>query len=267
VVVAGIAAVELLVGGSRLNRFGSPQDLAPDTPLLRFLQAQPRPFRVVGEGTALFPNSNVFAGLEDVRTHDPVERREYVEFLDRAAGYRPTEYFKKIENLDAPALDFLNVKYLISAPGSTPPGSKWQSVYSGPDGTVFENASVLPRVFAPAWLDAAGGRENGRAVISAYSETVNRAAFRASVAAGMPALVVASLTDDGGWTAREGKSGRRIATLRANGPFLALSLPPGEHRVLLEYSSPGFREGALLSAATLVAIAIAVVASRRRRPA
>ena len=38
-------------------------------------------------------------------------------FLDRAAGYRPTDYFKKIENLDTPALDFLNVKYLISAPG------------------------------------------------------------------------------------------------------------------------------------------------------
>jgi hypothetical protein len=266
VAVAGIAAVELLVQGGRLNRFGSARDLAPDTPLVKFLRAQPRPFRVVGEGTALFPNSNVFAGLEDVRTHDPVERREYVEFLDRAVGYRRTDYFKKVENLNAPALDFLNVKYLISAPGSMPPGSKWRPVYSGPDGTVFENSSVLPRVFAPAWLDAVGSRENGRAVISAYSETVNRVGFHASVAAGMPALVVASLTDDGGWTARDGEDGRRIATLRAKGPFLALPLPPGEHRVLLEYSSPGFREGALVSAATLVAMAIAVAAWRRRRP-
>lgn len=267
VVVAGVATVELLVQGARLNRFGSPRDLAPETPLLRFLRAQPGPFRVVGEGTALFPNSNVFAGLEDVRTHDPVERREYVEFLDRAAGYRPTDYFKKIENVNAPALDFLNVKYLISAPGSTPPGSKWRPVYSGSDGTVFENASVMPRVFAPAWLDDAGGRANGRAAISAYSETVDTVAFRASVAAGTPALVVTSLSDDGGWTARDGKGGRRIATLRANGPFLALSLPSGEHRVLLEYSSPGFREGALVSAATLAAMAIliAVAASRRRR--
>jgi hypothetical protein len=266
VAVAGVAAVELLVQGERLNRFGSPRDLAPETPLLRFLRAQPGPFRVVGEGTALFPNSNVFAGLEDVRTHDPVERREYVEFLDRAAGYRPTDYFKKVENVNAPALDFLNVKYLISAPGRTPPGSKWRPVYSGPDGTAFENADVWPRVFAPARLDAAG-RANGRAAISAYSETVDTAAFRASVAAGTPALVVTSLTDDGGWTAREGKGGRRMATLRANGPFLALLLSPGEHRVLLEYSSPGFREGVLLSAATLLAAAIALVASRRRRSA
>jgi hypothetical protein len=217
----------------------------------------------VGEGTALFPNSNVFAGLEDVRTHDPVEPREYVEFLDRTAGYRPTDYFKKVQNLNAPALDFLNVKYLISARGSTPPGPKWRPVYTGPDGTVFENAGVMPRVFAPVWSDSAGGHANGRASISAYSETVDTAVFRASVDPGPPALVVTSLFDDGGWTAHE--SGRRVAKLRGNGPFLALSLPPGAHRVILEYSSPGFREGALLSAVTLAAAAIALVASRRRR--
>ena len=258
VAVASVAAVELLVQGERLNHFGSPRDLAPETPLLRFLRAQPGPFRVVGEGTALFPNSNVFAGLEDVRTHDPVERREYVEFLDRTAGYRPTDYFKKIQNLNSPALDFLNVKYLISTPGRTPPGPKWRPVYSGPDGTVFENAAVMPRVYASGM---------GPAAISGYSETVNTAGFRASVTAGDPALVVTSLTEDGGWTAREGKGGRRMAILRANGPFVALSLPPGEHRVLLEYSSPGFREGALLSAATLVAAAIALAVSRRRRRA
>jgi hypothetical protein len=267
VAVAGVAAVELLVQGERLNHFGSPRDLAPENPLLRFLRAQPGPFRVVGEGTALFPNSNVFAGLEDVRTHDPVERREYVEFLDRAAGYRPTDYFKKVEDLNAPALDFLNVKYLISAPGRTPPGSKWRPVYSGADGTVFENADVMSRVFAPVWSDAAGSRTNGRASISAYSETVDTAVFRASVDPGPPALVLTSLFDDGGWTAREGEGGRRIPALRGNGPFLALLLPPGAHRVVLEYSSPGFREGALLSGVTLVAAAIALVAMRRRRPA
>jgi uncharacterized membrane protein YfhO len=79
--------------------------------------------------------------------------------------------------------------------------------------------------------------------------------------------VLTSLFDDGGWTAREGEGGRRIPALRGNGPFLALLLPPGAHRVVLEYSSPGFREGALLSGVTLVAAAIALVAMRRRRPA
>jgi hypothetical protein len=208
---------------------------------------------VVGEGTALFPGSNVFAKLEDVRTHDPVERRDFVEYLDRTAGYRPTDYFKRLENVNAPALDRLNVKYLIAAPGRMPPGPKWRPVYSGPDGTVFENSSVMPRIFGPAR-------------ISAYSETVNAVAFRASVAGVSPALVETSLIDDGGWTAVD-EAGQRIAARRAQGPFLALLLPPGDHAVGLRYVSPGFREGALLSVATLGAAAIALAVSRRRRAA
>ncbi len=259
VAVLVVAAVELFLQGEPLNPFGSARDLAPQTPLLRFLRAQPGTFRVVGEGTTLFPNSNVFAGLEDVRTHDPVEPREYVEFLDRTAGYRPTDYFKKVQNLDAPVFDFLNVKFLVAAPGRPAPGVKWRPVYSGPDGTVFENSSVMSRVFTSG---------NASAAISAYAETVNTVTFRAAVPAGSSALVSTSLTDDGGWTARDA-SGRRIETQRTpgGGPFVALSLPPGEHRVLLRYSPRGFRAGALLSGVTLVAAAIALAASRRRRPA
>ena len=253
--VAAVAAVELLVQGERLTRFGPPAELAPATPLLRFLHQQPGPFRVVGEETALFPGSNVFAGLEDVRTHDPAERREYVEFLDRTAGYRPTDYFKRIANVNAPSLDFLNVKYLIAAPGRRSPGPKWRPVYSGADGTLFENASVMPRVYS-------SGNE-GPAAISEYSETTDTAAFRASVPAGAAAPLIASLANDGGWTARD-EAGRRIPTRRANGPFLGLALPPGDHRVLLRYVAPGFREGALLSGASLLAAAVLVAISRRK---
>jgi hypothetical protein len=121
---------------------------------------------------------------------------------------------------------------------------------------VFENASVMPRVSSPA-------------AISAYTETVNAVSFGAAVVAGAPALIATSLADDGGWTAREGLAGPRLPTLRTpeGGPFLALLLPPGDHRVFLEYSPPGFRAGALASAGTLAAAAILFVVSRRRRAA
>jgi hypothetical protein len=248
--VAAVTTVELFVQGERLTRFGPPGELAPDTPLLRFLRDRPGPFRVVGQGTALFPGSNVLARLEDVRTHDPAERRDYVEFLDRTAGYRPTDYFKRIANLNAPSLDFLNVKYLIAAPGRASPGPKWRPVYSGADGTLFENTGVMPRVVGPA-------------AISEYVETADTVSFRASVPGGAAAPVVASLANDGGWTARD-EAGRRIPTRRANGPFLGLLLPPGDHRVHLRYVAPGFREGAMLSGATLVAAAGLLLLSRRK---
>lgn len=284
-----LASAELVYQGTRLYRFGRAEDLAPPTPLLQFVSRQPGTFRVVGEGAVLFPNSNVFAGLEDVRTHDPIERRDYIELLDAAAGYPPAEYFKSLQNLDAAVFDYLNVRYFLSAAGREPPGPRWRKVYSGADGRVFENRSVLPRVFSPARVETAASAQaaasprrsdwgeralvlpsawrgrtrpaagaNGRAVVSRYAESANTVRFHATVAPGSPALLATSLVDDGAWTAR----GRGdVSVGRANGPFLAVLLPPGEHDVRLRYTAPGFLEGAAVS---LVALAGLVAAIRLR---
>lgn len=144
-VLAVITGVELFRQGQSLYRFGSPAELFPSTPLIRFLAKQAPHYRVVGDGSAVYPNTNVFAGLEDIRTHDPLERRDYVEFLDVTAGYAPGEYFKHVANLDASVLSFLNVRYLVAAPGQKAPGERWLPVYTGQDGVVFENRQSLPR--------------------------------------------------------------------------------------------------------------------------
>ena len=110
-------------------------------------------------------------------------------------------------------------KYLIAAPAR----DARREVAAGLLGSgrkVFENSSVMPRVYP-------SGNEKGPAAISEYSETVNTVAFRVTVPAGSPALVATSLTNDGGWTASD-EGGRRRPNLR-HAPFLALSLPPGEH--------------------------------------
>ncbi|HEV2064026.1 MAG TPA: hypothetical protein VGS00_05705, partial [Thermoanaerobaculia bacterium] len=152
-----VLGVELSVQASRQYRLWPATGVFPPTPLVSFLARQAGPFRVIGEGSTLFPAVNVFAGVEDVRTHDPVERRDYVDFLDSQCGYPPADYFKKPLNLNAPALDFLNVRFLLSMnPRFHDPmrsadvsAEKWRPVYSGPDGEVLENRHVLPRVFAP----------------------------------------------------------------------------------------------------------------------
>jgi uncharacterized membrane protein YfhO len=101
----------------------------------------------------------------------------------------------------------------------------------------------------------------GAAEISNYRETTNAAFFDAAVdEAG--AWIVLSLVQDGGWSARDGH-GRVLPLARANGPFLALHLPRGSHRVALAYSPPGFVPGSWISAGTLVLLLAAAV--RRRR--
>ena len=300
--LSAVAAAELLYQGMRLYRFGSPAELYPDTPMLAFLRSRPGPFRVVGEGTVLFPNSSIFAGLEDIRTKDPVERLDYVEFLNATCGYPPADEFKQIRDINAAALDFLNVRYLLSPPGRASPAEKWSPVYGGADGTVFENRQAIPRVFAPATVsllhsadrvrananamtlfgDALSGiagmrdwrsracvlggetREiaNPAADVTEYRESTNRISFRAR-SSGAETILVASVVQDGGWSARD-ETGAAVETSLANGPFLALRVPRGDHRIFLKYRPPGIALGGGISLASLVAVGgLALI---RRRP-
>jgi hypothetical protein len=251
--LALLCAADLFYQGKRLYSFGRTEAPPKGGAMLSFLRSQPRPFRVAAEGTFLFPNTNILAGVEDIRTHDPVERRDYVEFLDSVAGYTPGDYFKWLRNLHAPALDSLNVRYLLTRPKFRSPGGRWVLVYEGSDGAVYENPDVRPRVFSA----------DSRASVSAYTERTNSASFRASVALGTgDSLLATSLVQDGGWSAIDGK-GRRLRTTTANGPFLALSLPPGRHEVRLRYLPPGFGAGLMISLATLAALLAALLARRR----
>ncbi|HYK43401.1 MAG TPA: hypothetical protein VE007_13520 [Thermoanaerobaculia bacterium] len=261
-ILALAAAAELTWQGTRLYRFQPPARLYPDTPMLDFLRSKAGPFRIVGEGAVLYPNSNVFPALEDVRTHDPVERRDYVDFLDRSAGYPPLDYFKHIGNFNAPALDLLNVRYLAGEPGWKPPGEKWKPVYDGKDGVVFENPLALPRVFDARRIPPEGRMLAGSVVVSGYRESTNSASFHARLAE--PSRLVVSLVQDGGWSAKDG-SGRRIPLARAEGLLLALDLPAGDSDVRLSYLPPGMAAGASISAAAAVLILVAALLRFRAR--
>jgi len=270
----------------------------PPTPLLDFVRSRPGAFRVAGEDGVLYPDSSAFAGLEDIRTHDAAERRAYIAFLNATCGFPPLDYFKTLQRLDASPLDFLNVRYLLAAPGREPPAPKWKRVYADDRGVVFENASVLPRVYAPAaiafapatsrrvgdageaaalarlaatpdwsavaYVDSAeetGTHENPRVEVLDYAERTNDAAFRTR--APSPAWVVASLPQDGGWTARD-EDGRPLRVAAANGPFLAVAIPAGEHAIRLRYRPPGLFVGLGIALASL-AVAAAAAAVRERR--
>jgi hypothetical protein len=109
---------------------------------------------------------------------------------------------------------------------------------------------------------AAAVRRDNSAVISGIRERTNALAFTAAVPE-TGALAVVTVVQDGGWRARDERG--PLASGRANGPFLAIALRPGTHRVTVAYLPPGFRAGAVISAGTLLASALGVVAVRRRR--
>jgi uncharacterized membrane protein YfhO len=90
-------------------------------------------------------------------------------------------------------------------------------------------------------------------------------------------VAAASLVQDGGWSARD-EAGRKVPVARfrgtspsppgiglAGGPFLEISIPPGDHDLILDYSPPGFRAGCAISFAALLVAAGAGAFARRAR--
>jgi hypothetical protein len=118
---------------------------------------------------------------------------------------------------------------------------------------------------AKAWIlwHEDGEGPGGRAEISDYAESTNAISFRARVEHG-PTCVLLSVVQDGGWSARD-ETGAKVPLFRANGPFFAAALMPGDHTVRLTYWPPGFLAGLWIGVGTAVALAVAFIVSRRSR--
>ncbi|HET9793789.1 MAG TPA: hypothetical protein VFS34_04945 [Thermoanaerobaculia bacterium] len=215
------SVAELFAISRPLDRFGRSSAVFPATPLVDFLRSRPGTFRTLGVATALFPGSNVFAGVEDVRTHDPLERRDYVEFLDAAAGYPPEEYFKTFRNPEAPLFDLLNVEYAVAAPDASLPAPRWEPVYSGRDGNVFRNRTVRARVWAPRRVRIVGKTPAGHPEDAFAAFGLGPAELVGRIGDGDEALVVS----DGKrpLPARDGGPAPAISAISSSGRSLAFT--------------------------------------------
>jgi hypothetical protein len=152
--------------------------------------------------------------------------------------------------------------YLISEPGRAAPSAKWRLVYSGTDGRVFENTHAWPRVFT---LDpSSGAPAAGNLSVTDYREMANAIRFTAQVPGAAPVLAETSIVSDGGWHARL-DPGTSIPVGKTGGPFLSILLPPGTHRVHLDYRPPGFAAGLTLSAAAALLLSAAGYARWRKQ--
>jgi len=71
-----------------------------------------------------------------------------------------------------------------------------------------------------------------------------------------PLVLVASLVQDGGWSARDERLAP-VGLCLANGPFLGIVVPARNHEIRLTYRPPGLRLGILISAFAAAAVVIA----------
>lgn len=299
--VFAVAATVLLVldvfnFGISYNPTSDPALVMPSTPGIEFLQRKQetdQPFRILGLGPTLWPNSSEVYGLYDIRAHGMSTDRyeQYIGRIDPTAmrGHHGTVslFSRKRARLDSPLLDLLDVRYVLVSPGETMDEAKGADdlilVYDGDDMDIYENPSHFPRAYAvcqfqimedeQAILDglADGSLDPERTVWLEEPPTVPLATVNTRCTASSPRItqyganeiiVEAEMSAPGFMVVSEITypgwrayvNGERSHIYTANYLFRAVYLPAGTHEVRYVYVPTALWLGVPVSLTTLAAI-------------
>lgn len=248
------------------------------------------PFRIVANGPMFFPNVAAVYGLEDVRAHDPMTNGRYINVLTTVVNYDRNNYFAPWPDVYSHFLDFLNVRYFLATPHGELKPSQWVLRWAGPEGRIFENATVLPRFYAARnviidfndasferrlkdmdekWSHTAlleelelespqmhddffKPRPPDAPIATVEILQAHPRDYRLRVKSPRYSLVVSSVPWWPGWKVE--RNGARIEPIRVNGGFLGFAVPEGVMDVRVWYDPWTFRFGSIVAAATVVAL-------------
>lgn len=236
--------------------------------------------RVTARGQLFLPNISALYGVDDVRGYEALTFRPFVETYPLWCTQIPI-WFNRIDDLSAPMLSMLNVRYAIVKESDDDIPAGWREAAREPGvAKLVENERVLPRMFVPrnvrvgtpaelvipemrgetdfgerAWIDVPG--------VSAHEEVNGPGSCEesqrgvATVLMQRPGWVVISNAALRGWRAYVDDKRSHIA--RANHAFIAVHVPEGRHTLRLEFLPRSFVVGRAISVITLLLIGIAVV--------
>jgi hypothetical protein len=304
-VLCAAVVIELTNIGSQTNPVIETKSMYPLTPLLRelFVVTRPEgkkpPPRVVGIGAWFFPNVASMYTVEDIRTHDPMANGRYMGLLRVLAGYKTGTYFAQWENSDTTLLDYLNVRYVVTAYGEIYDSNRYRLIFSSAEGKIYENRTVLPRFFAVKnvilefrkdvythllrtqtdWAHTAiladlkpDSRQEHLDLLAprpgdprAARVTIGDAAgseYRMTVEAPRWSLIVSSLPSWPGWKV-ETDRGKSLRPTEVNGVFLGFVAPPGTTRIRVFYDPASFKTGVTISLLTILGLVAGALFGRR----
>jgi hypothetical protein len=289
---AMITFLDLFLVGNSFNPTVAPEDMLPTPGAIRFLQQDHSIYRVCGTGLILYPNIGMVWGLQDMRGYDTVVPNRYMALMNRLEGHYQYHFHSLFTRADAPLLDLLNVKYLLT---DQEPGEKWELVYEN-EGTVrvYRNRDVLPRAFVVYQAEIVGNPDESlerllseqfnfreRVILERpplnWSEpeqapaTAPEVRFRVyepnkvilDVCTEADGLLV--LTDNyaPGWQAF--LDTKPVPIYIADHAFRAMVVPAGQHRVEFVYRPWSFYVGATLSLLTALILIAGLIWCLRKK--
>jgi len=247
-------------------------------PALPTLAAAPigagEPARVVGVGDALRPNAAALYGIEDARGYESIVLARFADTYPLWCHPQAAS-FNRVDDLSAPILAFLNVRYAVAPPDAPVPAG-WEEQARGPELSLFANPRALPRAFVPrtirrgppdlaalasiddfgdvALLPGDGTQErNGEATVRVREMGPD---LLVAVNATSPTLIATSLPDWPGWRVESPEGASPVLTV--NHAFVGFRAEPGRREYRLRYRP---RSWPLGLAAFAVGVAAAVAAA------
>lgn len=250
-----LAFAELTLRARGVHAVTSASRIAPTTPLLDRLRADPGLFRILPLHTFLPPNSATDYGLDDVRGYDALDPAGWLVARRAMGRFGPTPTTTEgIEpgdlEMGGAALDFWNVRYLLLDPRFTFPVEEWnarrrldlEEIYSGPDGRILRNKRVLPR----ARLSVPGS-------VTVRQRLPTR--WDIEIDSSLPGFFLLADPFFPGWSGTV--DGKDMALRLQPGDPITFPVPAGRHTVRIDYRPQSLRWGmAALVASALVLLAL-----------
>lgn len=284
-----VTFIEIVVLTWSYNPAGAP--IYPRTPSVLSMKQNEAPSRIAAMEWSFIPDTPGYYELEDLKTTDPIQLAPYMKVFRHALDIAPDSYDQIIGNLDHPLLDFLNVRYVYKPPGGTLGAHGFRLVYRGTDGDVYENRQVQERYqlrnsfivqpdFAgtltaldridmrsvavidhvPEKILALAGQagaqlEPGTEISRKPGGSARLKEYRSNsseieIDAPDWSLLLTSDADWPGWRAHW--NGVRIPTVRANGAFVGVLVPPEKGTLTLRYRPKSFDRALNVSGLALV---------------
>ncbi len=170
-----LVAMDLMLATAHFNSASDPALLDFTPPVIEWMTEQPGDWRYItiddpNQRTMLIPNVTWRYGLDDVRGYESIITRDYVNYMQTvypqvrldfnriAPLYTTYDHvgidFHYSEALTNPRFHLLNIRFVVTHPGTEIDVEGYTRVHETPGAWVYENANAAPRAFlAPADCD------------------------------------------------------------------------------------------------------------------
>lgn len=285
-----VATLELFKFGWKYEPFSSKNLVFPTTPVIDYLQTQPKPFRVIG--SKVIPTNLLMPySVSTVEGYDAVYPLQIAGFLSAINTNSPDNHLGRygtINNFSSPLINLANAEYIIVSKRENFDTSRFEKVFEDRSVVLLKNKDFLPRALMfydwqvegtdkvmgtlldnPSYFKTKIVIDNDPEINKAKgSGIVNLAEYESNrVVKGntdSPGLLYIADSWYPGWKAYV--NGRQVNILRADFNFMAIPIKEvGDFIVRLDYQPDSIKIGLIITGVSFTLVILLIMIEYLRK--